>query len=774
MAFDQALSKIDPASSPNVEAIMHPESRRLNDSSDLATATHELRRTTTRNLLCVLIGCAVILWLLLLTDLWTEPAITPVWVISVTLLVVCLAALRLLSHRLFAAQIVWQVGLAAAITLALWLTHRPEIALLYGFLPLIAGVTMGWPAGLAAEGGVVLLTIVVFRFMFASGPINTVFAVEAVVMGAFAALLGWTVTHTLGTAAQWSFLGYQKAQRNLEELQTERLVLKQTQEDLIQANHEMVRLSDRLNVLTRVAEEARRAKEEFVANVSHELRTPLNMIIGFSEMIAQSQRVYQTKLPAPLLADVTAIQRNAQHLARLVDDVLDLSQMDAGRMSLSREPVTINELVTPAVAGVRPFFESKGLYLESDVAPDLPEIRCDGTRIRQVILNLLGNAGRFTVQGGVRITARRQDNDAVICVTDTGPGIPQESQEKVFEPFQQLDGTIHRSHGGSGLGLTISKRIVEQHGGKIWLESVHGARTTVGFSLPIEAPLPAAPRASGAARWVSPYHQYEPRTRPSRVRVPRPAPRLVVVERDKALQRLLRHAVEDLEIAFVADGTAALQESRCSPPEAVVVNAPSLAAIPGMADLAAGLPYGTPLMTCWVPGTDAVAHQWGAASYLIKPVTPDVLQSAVEDLGAEVKTVLLVDDDPEALQLFGRVLASAPRHYRVLRATNGFDAMSLLRERRPDAMLLDLMMPGMDGYQVLREKSQDLAISEIPVIVITSRDPSDAPIVCNALTVTQGDGLSLAQLMGCIHAFSEALFPQTEADAPGRPETSAA
>ena len=171
----------------------------------------------------------------------------------------------------------------------------------------------------------------------------------------------------------------------------------------------------------------------------------------------------------------------------------------------------------------------------------------------------------------------------------------------------------------------------------------------------------------------------------------------------------------------------------------------------------ADLPYDTPAVTCWVPGENAAAAQLGVVRYLLKPTTRDELLLALAELGEGVRTVLLVDDEPEALQLFARMLSTSERGYRVLRAKDGPRALELLRTRAPDVMLLDLIMPGMDGFEVLREKGEDPAIREIPVIILSSRDPGGEPIVSDALKVARGGGLSVRDLLACIRAVSEIL-----------------
>jgi signal transduction histidine kinase/CheY-like chemotaxis protein len=737
---------------------------------ELISSVTELLQSTWRSLILVT-GGVYLAWFFLGTWNLERLALN---LLPVTGIVFFTSAfsLWLLSKRLVAAQVVWQLGIAAAITLTAHVSRQPEVAFCYILLPLMAAVTVNWTAGFLTEGLVIALvwwlshTPVVLDLPGGYG-------LAIAVGGALTGMVGWAVTHALLTVTQWSLFSFEQVRQKIEELRDQRMELKQVQEDLTQSNRELARLSDRLKAMYQVAEEARRAKEELVANVSHELRTPLNMIIGFSEMITQSPQIYGVRLPSALLADITAIQRNSQHLAKLVDDVLDLSQVEAGRMALSKEWVSLQGIVDEATTAVRALYESKGLYLQTGVSPDLPPIFCDSTRIRQVILNLLSNAGRFTERGGVRLNAWREKNDVVVSVSDTGPGIALEDQEKIFEPFQQLDGSIRRRHGGSGLGLNISKRFVEMHGGKMWLESEVGVGTTFYFNLPLETSLPAA-LASGddARRWFSLYHEYGFRVRTRRSKAPAPVvvPRYVLVEEGETLQQLLSRYADNIEIASFQDVDEAIRELSRSPAQALVVNTSPFEEMPAPVDQLTNLPYGTPAMTCWVPGEDEAARQLGVVRYLVKPVTREMLLSTLEHLGEGMKSVLLVDDQPEVLQFFARILSSAEHSYDILLAKNGRRALSLLRERRPDVMLLDLIMPGMSGFQVLQEKDRDPLIRYIPVVVISARDPSGEPVASDTLTVTRGGGLSVRDLLACIQAVSEILSPSIQPDGLGRPE----
>jgi CheY-like chemotaxis protein len=286
-------------------------------------------------------------------------------------------------------------------------------------------------------------------------------------------------------------------------------------------------------------------------------------------------------------------------------------------------------------------------------------------------------------------------------------------------------------------------------------------------------------------RWLNPHGEYEYRirTRPFKAPAPEAAPRFVLLEEGKTLQRLFSRYLHGFDTLPVPDLEGAVLELNRSPAQALIVNAPLGSGGPAPLGQLANLPYGTPTVACWVPGEGEAARRLGVVRYLTKPVTRHELLSALEDLGEEVAddaagggeadeyiresgscarqhpTVLVVDDHPEALQLFARMLSSAERGYRVIRAESGPRALSLLRQQRPDVVLLDLIMPGMDGFQVLQEKGQDPAIRDIPVIVITSKDPSGEPIVSDGLTVTRSGGLSVRDLLGCIQAVSEVLSP---------------
>ena len=248
---------------------------------------------------------------------------------------------------------------------------------------------------------------------------------------------------------------------------------------------EQQQASGELRLLNERLEQASRAKSEFLANMSHELRTPMNAILGFTEMLRDG---LYGEVPAELEEPLADIQANGRHLLNLINDVLDLSKIEAGRMELSLEEYSVSEIVDTVRASLRSLAADKGLEFSTRVEPDLPVARGDAKRITQCLLNLTGNALKFTRAGRVEIGAERDGDVLVYRVTDTGIGIPKEELENVFGEFRQVDAAITREFGGTGLGLSITKRFIELHGGRIWVESEPGQGSTFRFAIPLRVP----------------------------------------------------------------------------------------------------------------------------------------------------------------------------------------------------------------------------------------------------------------------------------------------
>jgi signal transduction histidine kinase len=240
---------------------------------------------------------------------------------------------------------------------------------------------------------------------------------------------------------------------------------------------------------SRQPEVASQHKSQFLANMSHELRTPLNAILGYTELILDS--IYGE--PSEKMRQVLErLQANGKHLLGLINDVLDMSKIEAGQLTLDLADYSLEDVVHTVVTAVEPLARTKALELIAEVSKDLPTGHGDGRRLAQVLLNLVGNAIKFTDRGQVSIKATASDGLFMAAVSDTGPGIASSDQLKLFKEFQQADNTITKQKGGTGLGLAISKRIIEMHGGRIWVESEVGKGSTFKFSVPVRAQRQAA------------------------------------------------------------------------------------------------------------------------------------------------------------------------------------------------------------------------------------------------------------------------------------------
>ena len=655
-----------------------------------------------------------------------------------------------------------------AVLLATMIFRLPDIILCLVLFPLFAVVTMGISIGLIFQ----FLTLCTLVFLRSSGVFPTsdwLPQYSYVLIGSTTTcLVSWISIRSVVTLIGWALYSYEEGRKQVNEALEQRVELKQVQEDLIHANKDLAQLSVRLRAMTYLAEDARRVKEEFVAKVSHELRTPLNMIIGFCEMISQSPRTYGGKLPPLLLADIAAIQRNSQHLAGLVNDVLDLSQVEAGKLALSKEWFSLPDAIQEAVEAVRALFSSKKLSLTTEMSvPDI-NVFADHLRVREVIINLLSNAARFTEQGGVVIRCWQSNGKVIVCVTDTGPGIAKVDQQRVFEPFQQHDNSTHRKYGGSGLGLTISKQLIDMHGGTMWLESELRKGSSFFFSLPVNEPpeLSIAVNAN-PLRWINPYDAYEPRTRRSKAPVPEFRPRYIILESGNVLLRYFQRYLDDVEVVPTGSVEEVLIYLQKSPAQAIIINTPDhqdhACEVERMLRFNS---LNTPVISCWVPGSDDAARKLGVMHYLVKPVSREKILSAIGSIPGQPKNILLVDDNLEELQLFIRVLSSSSVKYSVIRAINGKQALNMLRERHPDLMILDLVMEGLDGFHVLEEKNRDPEIRDIPVIIFSSLDPTGVPIATSSLTVMKSGGISIKELVTGVEVLSQVLTPNTQQFSP--------
>ncbi len=570
----------------------------------------------------------------------------------------------------------------------------------------------------------------------------------ALVDGAVVLCLSWLITRPSRLAMQWLWASYAMAEQIREELERRQGELTRALSSLNVAQDRLEHLNHELAWAREAAEEARRLKAEFAANISHELRTPLNHIIGFSQVMVTAPESYEGDvLPESYRGDVEAIHRSARHLSQLIDDVLDLSQIEAGRMGLAKARADLGEIVDEATAVVRGFLESKRLSLRIALPPDLPPVLVDRTRIRQVLINLLSNAARFTDEGGIDVTGRFDGSDVVVSVSDTGSGIPPEDLPKVFEEFRQLDGSIRRRQGGSGLGLTISKKFVELHGGNMWVESEVGRGSTFSFSLPIASPnIVTAPFSKDYSLWDRLAAEW---TEGQKV--------LGVLSNDPSIARLVRRFLDGFTIVGI-DGLADV-ETLCAEDrlDALLLTAPSTSEGLAQVTRTRTLPASLPVVVCSLPSRRDLERDLGVASYLVKPVGRDDLLNAVAGLGPQVRRILLIDDDPNTLRLFERMIHSGSGRYRVRTLADGAQAVEVMRRNPPDAVVLDLLMPDVDGYAILAEMRRDPRLRAIPIVVVSARGAEEEEIVADAIAFTRRAGLSVGELTRFVKSGVQAL-----------------
>jgi signal transduction histidine kinase/CheY-like chemotaxis protein len=563
-------------------------------------------------------------------------------------------------------------------------------------------------------------------------------------------VLARLVVFTFNEALQWAWNMQERADELLDQTRSHRAELSRALKSMELAYDLQSRTQQELIFARKQAVEARRVKERFAANVSHELRTPLNLIMGFSELIALSPEVYgQMDWPPALRHDVQQIHRSSSHLLAMIDDILDLSRFEIVGLTLRKEATDPAELVRNTVEITRGLFRDYPVSLEVEIEPGLPALEIDRTRIRQVLLNLLNNAHRFTERGYVKVRAERQYGEVVISVSDTGPGIAEDKLEFLFDEFYQVDVSLRRDHGGSGLGLAICKRFVEAHEGRIWVESRPGGGSTFAFALPI-------PEECALAAYLRDEdYRTDPYQRPAYSAV-------LVVDPDPAVGALLRRRLGEYEVIQVRDERQLEAEVDALHPRAVIYNVAPGQTSAGTACAASCAPSGMPLLECSLPSPAWMARDLAVIACLTKPVRQAELLDQMERLRAA--RILIVDDDREFVQLVKRMLAASGQSFQVRHAYNGARGLAALREERPDVLLLDLMMPEMDGFEVLATMREDPELASLPVVLLTATTYSEDLMSQRAgvLLVKRADGLQPPEVLRCLKAIIDVLEPRYE------------
>jgi signal transduction histidine kinase/DNA-binding response OmpR family regulator len=466
------------------------------------------------------------------------------------------------------------------------------------------------------------------------------------------------------------------------------------------------------NTLTAARDQAEamsRTKSSFLANMSHELRTPLNAIIGYSEILQEDAANRDDKEP---IDDLQKIESAGRHLLGLINNILDLSKIEAGKMDIFIEEVDIQALLEEALSIVKPLAGKNGNIIEVICPADIGSFRSDQTKIKQCLLNLLSNANKFTSKGTLTLTVARESGSRVCFrVSDTGVGMTEEQLGRLFESFSQVDASTTKRFGGTGLGLAITRHFCAMLGGDVTVESTPGTGSTFTIRFPVEGVAPAAMESPAPAEVMA----------DGRATV-------LVVDDDAAVRRLLAKTLEKegYRVISAANGVEALALAREHRPQAITLDVlmPRMDGWAALKELKADAELRhIPVIMVTVLNERGMAIPLGAADFVTKPVDRPRLAAILRNhcAGPSTASILVVEDDLPTREALCRSLASMG--YAANAAVNGRSGLDWLANHpAPSLILLDLMMPEMDGFEFLRELRQRPTFVDLPVIVVTAKE----------------------------------------------------
>lgn len=506
-------------------------------------------------------------------------------------------------------------------------------------------------------------------------------------------------------------------------------------------------INKKLEIAFEQAEEARQAKARFAANVSHELRTPINLIVGFSEVMIQAPEVYEEPLPAGYQADIQAMYRNARHLQNLINDVLDISQLEARHLAIVKEKGSLGDCVAETADMAADLIAKKGLSFALDIPADLPDLWFDPTRIRQILLNLLVNAARFTSQGGIRIEIAVGDDEVVTSVIDSGIGLKAEEIPQVFDEFFQVAGQDADGERGSGLGLTLSRELIRLHGGVMTVSSagVPGLGSCFAFSLPTTQKLMARMPSSGPLR--------ESR---------RAEKRILIVDPDEAVTAFFARYLKSHAVRACHDEAGALRGLGRFQPDILL--------------LAQDHEYGRllervrerhsdiALISMPMPSGRAAIRQRGVHEYLVKPVSLEMLRKTLGRFGEGLRSIMIIDDNRDIVRLFGQALRSLDGDARLRWAYDGAAGLDMMRAEKPDLLMLDVLMPGMDGFAVIDAMQSSADLADVPIVLISAKGASESitPAIEGRISLERHAGYTPLELAAYVQALIDGISPRAE------------
>jgi PAS domain S-box-containing protein len=451
-----------------------------------------------------------------------------------------------------------------------------------------------------------------------------------------------------------------------------------------------------------------RVKSQFLANMSHELRTPLNSIIGFSRVILKGIDGPVTELQQQ---DLSAIYNSGQHLLSLINDILDLAKIEAGKMELAFDEVNMADVTNSVISTMSGLVKDKPIELKRIIEPDLPTVRADAIRIRQVMINLLSNAAKFTDEGDITVHVGVRPGpsgrlELQVNVTDSGAGISKEDQAKLFQAFSQVDDSPTRKTGGTGLGLSICQNLVSMHGGRIWVDSEVGHGSTFSFTLPIYRKDREGDNTAMHG---------------SRI--------ILAIDDDPQVIGLYERYLQPqgYQVVALTDPTRAVERIKHLKPFAVTLDI-MMPGVDGWHVLdqikADSETRSTPVIVCSIIEDLERGYNLGASDYLVKPILEDDLVNSLDRLNADgsIRDVLVIDDDPNDLRLISKILSDDGR-YKAMLAEGGPSGWTMISSGNPPhAVIMDLFMPDMDGFQILENMRASETLRDIPVIVISGMD----------------------------------------------------